>query len=200
MNDPSISVAVEGDSDEALARKLLDQSGLTVGPVYVQRGKDRLDQKLSAFNYAAKYTSWFVLRDLDHDANCAPELLPKLLPISEAGMCFRLSVRSAESWLLADRKNISQFLGIPPNKVTLCPDELDDPKTELVNLARKSRKKPIRQDMVPATNATTRIGPAYVTRLVEFATTLWNPQQAASHSPSLAKCIAALSKFKKATS
>jgi len=41
MNALSISVAVEGDSDEALARKLLNMFDFTVGVVYVQKGKDR---------------------------------------------------------------------------------------------------------------------------------------------------------------
>ena len=47
MTVPSISVAVEGDSDDALARKLLEYLGFQVGSVYIQKGKSRLDQKLN---------------------------------------------------------------------------------------------------------------------------------------------------------
>jgi hypothetical protein len=200
MISPSISVAVEGDSDEVLARKLADLAGFNVGNVYVQRGKNRLDQKLVAFNNAAQYAPWFILRDLDEDAGCAPELVRTLLPTCAATMCFRISVRAAEAWFLADRKSISQFLGVPLNKITVGPDTLTHPKTEIANLARKSRKKQIRDDMTPGPNGTANVGPAYVTRLIEFASDLWNPHEAANHSQSLATCIAALERLKETLS
>ena len=192
MNPPVIRVAVEGSSDEALARTLLEEIGFSVDFVYVQQGKNRLDQKRSAFNHAAENAPWLILRDMDHDADCAPELIRELMPAPSAKMCFRIAVHTAEAWLLADRKNISRFLGVPLNKLMTQPDTLDNPKIELVNLARRSNKKNIRADMVPAKNATTTVGPAYVSRLVEFATDFWDPTNAASHSLSLQKCVDAL--------
>jgi hypothetical protein len=140
MNSRTISVAVEGDSDEALARKLLGLFDFTAAVVYVQKGKDRLDSKLGAFNHAADYAPWFILRDLDQDAECASELIQNLMPQRASQMCFRIAVRAAEAWLLADRKRLSQFIGVPLSKLSVTPDRLENPKQELVNLARKSRK------------------------------------------------------------
>ncbi|MBI2806712.1 MAG: hypothetical protein HYX68_17170 [Planctomycetes bacterium] len=74
MNSLPVNVAVEGNSDEALARALLRECELPTGVVYVQKGKDNLDKKLKAFNQAANHAPWLVLRDLDRDAACAPEL------------------------------------------------------------------------------------------------------------------------------
>ncbi len=198
MTSPSISVTVEGNSDEALARKLLELAEFTVSYVYVQGGKDRLDEKLRAFNHAAKFTPWFVLRDLDQDAPCAPDLVKELLPDRAVNMCFRIPVRTAESWLLADRKNISQFLGVPMSKIGANPDDLDDPKTVLINLARKSKSKQIREDIVPPTNAVARVGPAYVSRIIEFSNEYWDPRKASKNSKSLAKCLLALEKLNQA--
>lgn len=200
MNSLPISVAVEGDSDEALARKLLNVCDFAIAAVYVQRGKDRLDGKLVAFNRAADHAPWFVLRDLDQNASCAPELIQQLLPECASQMCFRIAVRAAEAWLLADRKRLSQFIGVPLNKVTVKPDELANPKLELVNLARKSRKKQIREDMVPSTNSSASVGPAYVSRIIEFAHVHWDPREGAKTSASLEKCMAALDKLKRTTS
>ena len=52
-------------------------------------------------------------------------------------------------WLLGDRSAISEFLGVPLSKVPTSPEQLADPKQVLINLARRSRKKAVRQDMVP---------------------------------------------------
>jgi hypothetical protein len=192
----SISVAVEGDSDEALARKLLSMFDFTISVVYVQKGKDRLDSKLNAFNHAAEHAPWFILRDLDQDGECAPDLIQLLLPQRASRMCFRVAVHAAESWLLADRKRLSQFIGVPLNKVSVTPDQLENPKQELVNLARKSRKKQIREDMVPTTNSSATVGPAYVSRIIEFVHAHWNPRDGAKTSESLKKCLVALDKLK----
>jgi hypothetical protein len=191
----SVRVAVEGDSDAVLARTLLEHVGLGVETVYVQNGKQRLDRKLTAFNEAAEHAAWLVIRDLDHDANCAPELVQKLLPARSAKMCLRIAIRAAEAWLLADRANISQYRSVPASKIPLQPDTLRNPKIELVNIARKSRKKYIREDMVPARGATTQVGPGYVARLIAFTSAEWNPRKAAKNSDSLRRCIKALERL-----
>lgn len=200
MTPAPITLAVEGSSDEAIARKLLATCGFSVENAYVQGGKSRLDQKLSAFNAAAEYSFWFVLRDLDQDADCAPHLLRDLLPTAAPKMCFRIAIHAADAWLMADQKNLGQFLGVPMNKVPRTPDSLIAPKTELVNLARKSKKKQIREDMVPREKATTTVGPAYVSRVIEFADAYWDPQAGAQSSESLASCIAALEKLRRMVS
>jgi len=69
---------------------------------------------------------------------------------------------------------------------------VDNPKRELVNLARGSRLKAIREDMVPRPGSGRSEGPAYVSRLIEFASDSWRPSEARSRSESLQRCCQAL--------
>ncbi len=62
---------------------------------------------------------------------------------------FLLWVRHVEAWLLADRERISAFLGVGTVKVPRDPETLEDPTRTLVDLARQSRRRDIREDMVP---------------------------------------------------
>jgi hypothetical protein len=198
MEFSPVTVAVEGPSDEAIARAVLRHAGLDAGTVFVRRGKAGVDKGLAGFNRAARFAPWLVLRDLDRDAPCAAELVRRLLPAPSALTCFRVAVRSAEAWLLADRQRMGEFLSIPPKLVPAHPDGLDDPKAELVNLARKSRKRAIRDDMVPAQGAIVKVGPAYVSRIIEFASERWGPGTAAAPSESLRRSLSSMEHLKHA--
>lgn len=184
-----LSVAVEGISDEAVVRRLCTTTGVEVGAVYVTGGKPKLDARLGGFNHSAQYRPWLVLRDLDTDAGCAPTLRAQLLPHPAPGMHLRIPVTSIEAWLLADRTHIAQFLGISLRAVPTEPDSLMRPKRTLVDLAQRSRKRAIREDLVPREGTARELGPGYTARIIEFATTLWNPEEAAERSDSLARCI-----------
>jgi hypothetical protein len=191
-----VTVAAEGIVDTAVAQKVLSSVGLVPGTVHGQRGKDLLDKSLRGYNAGARFAPWFVLRDLDHDADCAPELVPRLLPAPSANMRLRLAVRSVEAWLLADSKRISAFLHVATEKVPRSPDELADPKQALVNLARESRSREIRSDLVPGRGTTGRVGPAYTARRVEFASLRWRPTTAARRSDSLRRCLNSLASLR----
>lgn len=160
--------------------------------VYGLRGKSWLDIRLRAYNAAARHSRWLVLRDLNSDGACAPELRERLVPELSDGMRFRIAVREAESWLLADRRQMGQFLAIAVSRIPSEPDTLGDPKQTLVNLARHSRRRAIREDMVPAAGTSAHVGPGYTARIIEFANDIWDPIEAAAHSPSLSSCIASL--------
>lgn len=190
-----IPVLVEGDTDVPVVRRLLQLVGLELGTVYGLRGKNWVDQRLAAYNSAARHARWFVLRDLNRDAPCAPTLIQRILPAPAVGMCFRISVRATESWLLADRDRIAQFLSVPTHRIPWNPDLLQHPKMEIVSLARRSRRRDIREDMVPVTGTSARVGPGYTARIMEFAANVWNPQTARRQSLSLARCIAALERW-----
>lgn len=69
-----VTLAVEGTTDAAVARRLLHEADLQAGPEYVKNGKSALDQSLAGYNNAARFSCWLVLRDLDQDAACAPAL------------------------------------------------------------------------------------------------------------------------------
>jgi hypothetical protein len=187
-----ITIAVEGLADEPVVRKVLAAAGHHVAYAYVLHGKHALDRSLPGYNNAARHAPWVVLRDLDHDADCAPTLLTRLLPEPADLMHFRIAVRALEAWLLADAHGLSRFLGVASRFLPADPDAVGNPKRELVNLARHSRSPAIREDMVPAEGTTGKVGPAYRSRLTEFTMGAWQPRAAAERSASLRRCLACL--------
>ncbi len=195
----SINVAVEGDTDEAVVRRILEHVGLACGPVYGKEGKASLLRRLPNYNQAARFAPWLVVIDLDQDADCAPLFVQDRLANPATDMFFRVAVRAIESWLMADTKQLAAFLGIPAVRIPLNPDAESDPKATLVNLARQSRKRIIREDIVPRKKSGSRVGIGYTSRIIEFLTTTehrWRPEVAMQRSPSLQRCIAALHSWK----
>lgn len=185
-------VAVEGISDEAVVRRLLRDHDVGVVQVSGLRGKDHLDAKMAAYNSAARFSDWLVVRDLDHDADCAATLVQEKLPRASRGMRFRVAVRAMETWLLADREGITAFLQVRPHEVPASPESLPNPKAALVELARRSRSRGIREDMVPAPDTTARVGPGFVGRIMEFVDSTWSWKRACRRSESLRRCVARL--------
>lgn len=184
----SVSCAVEGDVDEAVVRRVLESLGATAGIVYGKSGKAQLRQRIRGYNNAAQHALWLVLVDLDHDAECAPLLRQLWLPDAAPWMCFRVAVRAVEAWLLADRERIASFLDLPIARVPEDPEALDDPKRTMVDLARSSRRRDIREDMIPRRGSGRAVGPAYTSRLIEFVSSRprgWRPDVASLRCDSL---------------
>lgn len=69
------------------------------------------------------------------------------------------------------------------------PEGLEFPKQAMVNLARRSRRRDIRLDMAPHDGSGRTEGPAYASRMIEFATDRWRPEVAAAHADSLRRAI-----------
>jgi hypothetical protein len=184
-----ITVAVEGSSDAAIAQTLCSAAGLTLAraPI-VAGGKGKLDPRLAGYNNAARLSPWLVLRDLDTDADCAAALCEALLNEPAPGMLLRVPVRSVETWLLADRDAIAKYLRVPVARVPAAPESLDRPKRSLVDVARHSRVRTIRDDMIPAARGV-EVGPGYTGRVTEFALNVWNPDRASANSDSLERCL-----------
>ena len=68
----AITGAVEGDVDEAVVRCLIEHVNAKTLAIYGRNGKSHLHRRLSSYNQAARFSRWFVLVDLDLDAECAP--------------------------------------------------------------------------------------------------------------------------------
>ena len=111
-------------------------------------------------------------------------------------LVFRVAVREVESWLLADRENLSRFLGIAEASIPMDSDRLADPKATLVELARKSRSKETRDRIVPRRGSTAKQGPDYNGCLGLFVSNSWDTAAAKAGSPSLARTINRLRAFK----
>jgi hypothetical protein len=194
----AVNGAVEGMVDDIVLRRLLAEAGAVAGAIHVKNGKGALLQKLQGFNNAARHMPWVVLVDLDRDADCAPPFRDNWLPHPATMMRFRVAVRAVEAWLLADRERIAAFLGVSESVVPAAPETEDDPKDVMVGLARRSRRREIRQDMVPRPASGRRVGPAYPSRLVEFVTdpgSGWRPKVAARRSDSLRRCLRSIAEL-----
>jgi hypothetical protein len=59
----------------------------------------------------------------------------------------------------------------------------------MVNLARKSRKRTIREGLVPAPGSGANVGPTYASDLRNFAKEAWRPAVASRRAPSLDRCL-----------
>jgi hypothetical protein len=182
------SAVVEGDVDEAVLSKIAEKVGVKLAAVFGRNGKHSIYQRLHAYNKAARFSPWIILLDLDQDASCAPNLVSLHMPRPSKFLSFRIAVRAVESWLLADRKAFAAFLGVRKDILPDSPDLLADPKGFVVDLARNSRKKQFRREMVPRTGSRKRVGPAYTSRMMEFSLYYWDPVRAEALSESLKGC------------
>jgi hypothetical protein len=69
--------------------------------------------------------------------------------------------------------------------IPLQPDQIADPKQSLVNLARRSRRRTLRESIVPRKGSTAVQGPDYNGCLGDFVRNHWNSNAALERSPSL---------------
>lgn len=175
-------------------RAVVSASGRDIQQIYNTRGKANLTRRVGGFNAAANHAPWVVLVDLDRTP-CAPELVRELLPAVAPQMRLRVAERAIESWILGDSESLAAFLSVHPGHVPADPDALTDPKGALVDIARRSRRRAIREDMVPRQGSGRAVGRAYEARLIEFVTRSeggWRPPVAAQRSESLNRCLQAI--------
>jgi hypothetical protein len=189
MADVPVTLAVEGVTDAVVLKRVLQDMGLQPGPEYISGGKASLDQRLAGYNAAARFAPWLVLRDLNGDADCAPRLVQRLLPRPSGRMRLQVAVRAVEAWLMADPESLGRFLSVSTDLIPTNPEATRDPKAQLVNLARRSRRRAVREAMVPAERAMTTVGPGYSSLVVEFSRGPWRPRAAQERSPSLRRLM-----------
>jgi len=190
-----LTAAVEGIVDEVALRRVCGYAGACIGIVYGRSGKSYVLSRLSGYNNSARFRHWVVLLDLDNDAVCAPAILQSWLPNPSQLMRLRVAVREVEAWIMADAERLASFLGVAVRDIPASPDGLTDPKLAVVTLARGSRRRAIRDDMVPKPGSGQSVGPAYASRMIEFLQdpdSGWRVDVASLNSESLRKCIAAI--------
>jgi hypothetical protein len=183
-----ISGAVEGPVDAVVLARLIGLAGAQVGPIHVKNGKARLLQRLGGYNSAARISPWAVLVDLDDDCECAPPIRQAWLADPSPWMCLRIAVRQVEAWLMADAEALADFLGTRSSLVPADPEAQADAKRLVVRLAARSRRRAIREDMIPREGSLRAVGPAFSSRLIEFAQSSWRPQVAEARADSLRRC------------
>jgi hypothetical protein len=193
-----VHLLVEGEIDEAIGRRLIAETGHTIGTCYGKHGYGYIKEKISGFNASAISMAYLALADFsDTGYPCPGHAIEKLLPYRKPQMLFRLVVREIESWILADRDGLADFLAVSPDHIPLDSDSEHDPKQTLVNIARRSRSSKIRSAIVPQENSTAVVGKLYNADLVRFVAESWNVGRACENSSSLAKCLHRLTELKR---
>lgn len=104
----------------------------------------------------------------------------------------RIAVRAIESWFLSDAASFAQHFEIHKALIPALPDTLADPKRTVLDLVARSSSRSIRTAMLPGSGMTRSVGPAYSAKLIEYTLSVWRVDAAASVSPSLDRCVAAL--------
>ena len=100
-----------------------------------------------------------------------------------------------ESWIMADRFAIAQYLSISVDNFPKKMDEINDPKKFLLDIVKKSRSRKLKEDLIPASGSTAKIGPNYNARLSNFVRNDWDVHEAIKHSESLNRSFKYIQNF-----
>lgn len=190
-----IIVAVEDRLSGVVAHRLLEESRVEYDLLncLCRGGFGYLKKRINSFNSAAQHQRFFVLTDLDNPRICPQALIESWLSSPKnPQLIFRVAVVEVETWLLADRETFADFVGVSRSLIPPDVESIDDPKGFLVGLARRSRFRVVRQDLVPTSGSTSKQGPNYNDRLSDYVRSHWRPSIASRHAGSLSRCVAAL--------
>lgn len=170
---------------ERLVRDILGWS-LAQLPVD-KKGVTRLKSDLSRNVGLARASPVLCLADTD--GKCAVALRRQWLPQgTPRDFLLRLAAPESESWLLADRDALAGFFRISASHIPARPDELSNAKQVMLNLAKRSRDRTIRTELVSDMNPN-RQGTGYNVHLCDFVKRCWRPSEAQTRSPSLARAV-----------
>lgn len=175
----------------ALGSALLLQAGLQASDVTqaIKGGAGPFRAHIPRMNQIAARLPVLMIADGDQAA-CVVTQINAWLPRPKNPMLvLRLAVREAEAWALADSEGFSAFTELSPARLPRAPDDLDDAKQALLNLVSRSRRRVLRQEMLPSRHSRSKIGLGYNQHMQEFISQYWNPDRAAQRSPSLARAI-----------
>lgn len=191
-----VSIVYEDDLSELVMTKLLDQfqHKYYITNTYSGHGFGYLKANIKGFNEASVESPYFMLTDLDN-YECPLSLIQDWVDfVLNPNFIFRIAVKEVESWLLADVDGLANFMKVSKANFPLQPDNVPDPKNKLIQIARKSRIRRIREDIVPI-NEYAQIGPNYNGCLSEFVFYNWDIKQAIMKSTSLQRAYNRLEKF-----
>lgn len=191
-----INLVYEDDLSEAVMYKLINHFGdkYFIHNTYPGHGFGYLKSNIKGFNQASIVSPFFMLTDLDN-YKCPLELINDWIKFPlQSNFIFRIAVREVEAWLLADIEGLSEFLKVSPVNFPGFPENEINPKNALIQLARRSRIRRIREDVVPL-NENAAIGPNYNGCLTEFVINSWNIETALTRSKSLFKAFTKLENF-----
>ncbi|MCX8020097.1 MAG: hypothetical protein N2747_06340 [Chitinophagaceae bacterium] len=156
------------------------------------KGIDYIRKKIKSFNDASQFVPHIIIADLD-TYKCPKQLISEWIRFNFYENClFQIAVKEVEAWLLADTISFSNFFGINPKEIKNPTDEIDDPKQFIIKLAKKSKRKKVK-DIIPFGSG--KQGPGYNSILSDFIINKWSPEAASENNRSLHRAIQKLKAF-----
>ncbi len=195
-----VFIATEDVPSEQVARKLVEAANMCVALLFRRNGKTYLKEKFHNFVQMATREPVLLIVDFDRATSekpCPSQLIENWLDgrAKPVELLARVAVHEIESWLLADEEAFLKFLGGNVKIPTNC-DELTDPKSFLLNAARK-KKRLEREGFFRIDQGRPRPGVEYNAMLSEWIAREWSPERASKKSPSLKRAIERLGDLKK---
>lgn len=183
-----ISIATEDALTEEIVLKMLSLKGrFEILHRLGKKGCGFLVSKLNNFNQLSRTHNVLVFFDLDlkPSRDAYVQEIEGYLANKQQSLHVLISVREVESWILADREGLANFLHVSKEKIDRSPEQLLDPKEKIVNLARNSKNSIIRKGIAPSQGAAAKVGISYNTLLIDFIWSRWDLNRAIEYSPSL---------------
>lgn len=195
VNPIILNLVFEDPISEIVMIKLIHTvNRFSVGHSYSEGGFGYIKKNIRGFNEASVGCPFFVLTDLD-TTDCAPTLINEWLRIPQNdNLIFRVAVREVETWLFADIEGFSKFTGVSKANFHANPEEIENPKQELLRLIKRCRKRNIREDILPK-DEFAGIGPNYNECLGKFVLEHWSIARASGRSDSLKRTLRVLNEF-----
>jgi len=190
----NVLLVVEDVLQEVILQKLIQtyRPDLDIVGVTGKCGNSYIKNNIRSFNGTSQYLPHIIVTDLDR-MSCAPQLIREWIDFNvHPSLFFRIAEKEIDAWIMSDRNEFAKFIGVPVHHIPMNTQEIYDPKQYVINLARKSRKR-IMKDIVP--QGTAKQGPGYNSLLQSFVQEQWSAERAALCNRSLQKAIERLLKF-----
>lgn len=194
MSQPLRLIVAEGALEVPASLKLLHSLAIPVEGLHPinKGGRITFWRDARRYNQAARLGVVLGLADLE-SFPCPSGLIAQHLGHGKhPNFVLRVAERMLESWLLADLEAMADFLRVPARLLPNDPDRLPHPKRALVDLARRSASREIREDLVPERGSSGVVGRGYVPRMADFIEHHWRPLKAEARSQSLRRAVAAI--------
>jgi hypothetical protein len=191
--DVHLTLIVEDILSETVLRQIVAEAEkpVPIASCLITGGSGKIESNIGSYRQMAERVPCVVILDLDR-RECAPGYVNHLLPKGHSRyLVVRIAVREVESWLLADAVAFAAFSGVAASVIPRQPDAVPDPKDSLLNLIRRSRKKRLKEVMLPQFAGSPQ-GPEYNAELQRFVQEFWKVERASVRSPSLARAVTAI--------
>lgn len=152
-------------------------------------GASKLLPQLPKLNEIAKNINpVVVMADGDQSDCVVAQIKTWMPPYASERFFLRLAVQEAESWLLADTRGAAEYFGVSEKSFPTHPESIDA-KAALLSLVRKSAKRKIKEEMLPAKGVNAKTGLGYNVHVCGFVIQGWSAERAQEKAPSLLRAI-----------